>query len=157
MIVVTTKKAASAEGENKGAFTVIDEMPQFEGGSSAMMQFLSHNVHYPVVAQESRVEGRVVVSFIVKSDGSVADPTVVYNGTKCVAAETNTASGEKKEAVVDAAEKQKKEAEAKEALAQEALRVVSSMPAWTPGKKDGKPVNVKYNIPISFKLNSSSK
>uniref|UniRef100_UPI0040264232 energy transducer TonB n=1 Tax=Prevotella sp. TaxID=59823 RepID=UPI0040264232 len=157
VIVVTTKKAASAEGENKGAFTVIDEMPQFEGGSSAMMQFLSHNVHYPVVAQESRVEGRVVVSFIVKSDGSVADPTVVYNGTKCVAAETNTASGEKKEAVVDAAEKQKKEAEAKEALAQEALRVVSSMPAWTPGKRDGKPVNVKYNIPISFKLNSSSK
>jgi len=39
----------------------------------------------------------------------------------------------------------------------EALRVVSSMPAWTPGKQDGKPVNVRYNIPISFRLTSPSK
>ncbi len=34
----------------------------------------------------------------------------------------------------------------------EAVRVVSSMPHWTPGINKGKPVNVKYNVPISFKL-----
>lgn len=157
VIVVTTKKAASAEREERSSFEVVDEMPRFNGGPTAMMQYLSQNVHYPLVAQECHVQGRVVVSFIVKSDGSVADPKVVYNGTKRVAAETNTASGEKKETAENAAEKQKKEAEAKEALAQEALRVVSSMPAWTPGKQDGKPVNVKYNIPISFRLTSPSK
>ena len=35
----------------------------------------------------------------------------------------------------------------------EALRVVSLMPKWTPAKKNGKPVRVKYNVPITFKLN----
>jgi protein TonB len=35
---------------------------------------------------------------------------------------------------------------------EEAVRVVSLMPAWTPGKQSGKPVAVRYNLPISFKL-----
>ena len=35
-------------------------------------------------------------------------------------------------------------------LDNEALRVVSSMPKWNPGKKDGQPVRVKFTIPISF-------
>ena len=34
----------------------------------------------------------------------------------------------------------------------EALRVVRSMPRWIPGKQDGVPVRVKYNVPISFRL-----
>ena len=36
-------------------------------------------------------------------------------------------------------------------LDNEAMRVVKSMPAWEPGKQKGKPVNVKYNVPIRFK------
>lgn len=36
---------------------------------------------------------------------------------------------------------------------QEAVRVLRAMPKWKPGKQNGKAVNVKYNIPISFKLN----
>jgi TonB-dependent SusC/RagA subfamily outer membrane receptor len=153
VIVVTTKKAAPADGEGRGAFEVIDEMPKFNGGQSAMMQYLAQSVRYPVVAQECAVQGRVVVSFIVKSDGSISDAKVVYNGTKCTAPATTAASGEKKETAANEAEKQKKVEEGREALAQEALRVVNSMPAWTPGKQDGKAVNVKYNIPITFRLN----
>lgn len=34
----------------------------------------------------------------------------------------------------------------------EALRVVKKMPRWTPGKNNGQPVRVKYNLPVSFKL-----
>jgi TonB family protein len=34
----------------------------------------------------------------------------------------------------------------------EALRVINAMPAWTPGSQSGKPVNVKYTIPITFRL-----
>lgn len=34
----------------------------------------------------------------------------------------------------------------------EALRVVNSMPAWTPGEQDGKKVNVEYTLPIMFSL-----
>jgi TonB family protein len=36
---------------------------------------------------------------------------------------------------------------------EEAVRVVKGMPKWIPGKKDGKAVNVKYTIPVVFKLN----
>lgn len=150
VIVVTTKKAQAEEEKENGAFNVVDVMPQFSGGTTAMMQYLAQNVHYPTVAQDNSVQGRVVVSFVVKSDGSVADPQVVYNGTKFTP--VKPAEGEHKDVKIKSAVTPEEEAAGKEALAQEALRVVSSMPAWTPGKKDGKPVNVKYNIPISFRM-----
>ena len=38
-------------------------------------------------------------------------------------------------------------------LDEEAIRVVKSMPAWTPGKQNGKPVYVKFTLPIRFQLN----
>ena len=38
------------------------------------------------------------------------------------------------------------------ALDAEALRVVKAMPKWTPGKQDGKPIRVKYTMPITFAL-----
>jgi TonB family protein len=41
-----------------------------------------------------------------------------------------------------------------ESLDKEALRVVSSMPAWKPGKQKGKAVRVQYNLPIKFSLNN---
>ena len=39
------------------------------------------------------------------------------------------------------------------ALDKEAIRVVKSMPKWTPGKQNGKPVRVRFNLPVMFKLN----
>lgn len=39
---------------------------------------------------------------------------------------------------------------------EEALRVVRNMPAWEPGKEDGQPVRVRFNIPISFTLNTTN-
>ena len=42
-------------------------------------------------------------------------------------------------------------------LDEEALRVVNSMPNWTPGTQNGEPVRVKYTIPLTFKLDNSSK
>lgn len=38
-------------------------------------------------------------------------------------------------------------------LNKEAVRVVKSMPKWTPGKQNGKPVRVRFNVPVMFKLN----
>lgn len=38
-------------------------------------------------------------------------------------------------------------------LDKEAIRVVRNMPRWTPGKQGGEPVRVRYNIPVSFRLN----
>ena len=34
----------------------------------------------------------------------------------------------------------------------EAIRVLEAMPKWTPGKQNGKPVRVKYTVPVNFKL-----
>lgn len=63
------------EEENK-VFDVVEQMPSFPGGNSALMEYLGKNVKYPVVAQENGVQGRVVVSFVVERDGSVTDVKV---------------------------------------------------------------------------------
>ena len=38
-------------------------------------------------------------------------------------------------------------------LDKEAVRVIRNMPRWTPGKQGGEPVRVRYNVPVSFRLN----
>ena len=112
-------EAPKPEVENK-VFDVVEQMPSFPGGQSALMQFLQSNVKYPVVAQENGVQGRVVVSFVVERDGSITDVQVVRS--------------------VDPS------------LDREAQRVVRSMPKWIPGKQNGQAVRVKYNVPVSFRL-----
>ena len=107
------------EVENK-VFDVVEQMPSFPGGPSALMKYLSENVKYPVVAQENGVQGRVVVSFVVEKDGHITDVKVVRS--------------------VDPS------------LDKEAARVVKSMPSWIPGKQNGSAVRVKYNVPVSFRL-----
>jgi protein TonB len=37
-------------------------------------------------------------------------------------------------------------------LDKEALRVITAMPRWTPGKQRGKPVRVKFTVPVTFRL-----
>lgn len=74
-------KEAVAQPEPKPevekVFDVVEQMPSFPGGPSALMEWLSNNVKYPVVAQEYGVQGRVVVSFVVERDGSITDVKVV--------------------------------------------------------------------------------
>ncbi len=40
---------------------------------------------------------------------------------------------------------------------EEAVRVIQAMPRWTPGKQNGQPVNVQYNLPINFQLEPEKK
>ena len=101
-------------------FDVVEVMPQFPGGATALMQYLSQNIRYPKEAMESETQGRVIVTFVVCKDGSICDAKVVKSVSP--------------------------------ALDAEGLRVISSMPNWTPGTQSGKPVNVKYTVPISFRL-----
>ena len=102
-------------------FVVVEEMPKFKGGESAMMEFLMMNMKYPQTAVKAKQQGRVIVGFIVRKDGTVSDVHI----TRSVGYDV---------------------------LDKEAMRVVKSMPAWEPGKQNGKPVNVKYNVPITFRL-----
>ena len=54
-------------------FRVVEDLPQFPGGASEFMKWLTRNLKYPASAQNRKVKGRVVAQFIVNTDGSVSD------------------------------------------------------------------------------------
>lgn len=101
-------------------FVFAEEMPEFPGGERALLNFLSQNIKYPSIAAETGIKGKVIVNFIVNTDGSISGAKVLRS--------------------VD------------QSLDKEALRVVSSMPRWKPGKQSGKLVRVTYSVPINFIL-----
>lgn len=100
---------------------VVEEMPEFNGGQLAMMEFLMNNMKYPQAAVKAKQQGKAVVGFVVRKDGTVSDVHITKSAGYAV-------------------------------LDEEAIRVVKAMPAWKPGKQKGEPVNVKYSVPITFKL-----
>ena len=57
-------------------FTVVQQIPVFPGGWSMFMQWLTKNLKYPATAQQAKIQGTVVCSFIVNKDGSVSDVKV---------------------------------------------------------------------------------
>ena len=63
--------------EETKVFDDVEQMPSFPGGPSALMQYLSSNIKYPVVAEENGVQGRVVCTFVVERDGSITDVRVI--------------------------------------------------------------------------------
>lgn len=107
--------------EETKIFTVVEQMPMYPGGEAALMGYLRDNIHYPTIAAENGVQGRVVVGFVVERDGSITDVKILRG--------------------VDPS------------LDREAMRVVKSMPRWNPGKQNGSAVRVKYQVPVSFRLN----
>ena len=74
VVEVPNDKPVIQEGE---IFTVVEEMPQFPGGMGEAMKFLAQNIKYPAVAQQAKIEGRVIVQFLVKENGKVADIKVM--------------------------------------------------------------------------------
>ncbi len=58
-------------------FHAVEQMPEFPGGQSALMKYLSNNIRYPQMALANDIQGRVVVKFVVEKDGSVSGVTVV--------------------------------------------------------------------------------
>ena len=54
-------------------FRVVEDLPQFPGGASEFMKWLTKNLKYPASAQNKKIKGRVVAQFIVNTDGSVSD------------------------------------------------------------------------------------
>ena len=54
-------------------FRVVEDLPQFPGGASEFMKWLTKNLKYPASAQRRQIKGKVVAQFIVNTDGSVSD------------------------------------------------------------------------------------
>ncbi|GHU69848.1 cell envelope biogenesis protein TonB [Bacteroidia bacterium] len=57
--------------EKPEIFNHVEVMPSFPGGDKEMMRWLSENIKYPTVAQEQGIQGRVILRFVVKPDGTV--------------------------------------------------------------------------------------
>ena len=67
-----------AASENEGTvYSTVEQMPMFPGGMQAAMEFLGKNMKYPVAAQKAKIEGRVIVQFVVDKDGSITKAQVV--------------------------------------------------------------------------------
>jgi TonB family protein len=101
-------------------YTVVEQMPEFPGGETALPAYLGKEIKYPDEAIKKGIQGKVFVTFVVGSDGTVKNAKVVRGV----------------DPMLDA----------------EALRVINTMPKWTPGKQSGKDVAVQFTIPINFKL-----
>lgn len=58
-------------------FLIPEEMPEFPGGESALLYFLSQNVKYPSLASDNGIYGKVIVNFVVNKDGSISDAKIL--------------------------------------------------------------------------------
>lgn len=108
------------EPEPDEVFMVVEDQPEFPGGTAALLEYLRKNIKYPAICRENNIQGRVLVTFIVNKDGAIVEPEIVKSVNP--------------------------------SLDKEALRVISQMPNWKPGYQRGKPVRVKFTVPVNFQL-----
>jgi len=134
----TNRIAPDKSVNGEPVYHVVDQMPRFPGcegetgdhvalkdcADRKMLNFIFGHVKYPEAARKAGIEGTTVIRFLVEKDGTISDAEIIRN--------VGGGTGE------------------------EALRVVNLMAAqnikWTPGRQDGKAVNVHFNLPVKFKL-----
>ena len=119
--------------------------PTFPGGDNAMMAYLARNIRYPRTASNYGLEGQTVVKFLVNTDGRISDVRVTQNRI--------TVEDRKPFQRLAGDEKKHIREKVLELFAEEAIRVVSQMPKWKAGVRNGIPMKVEYELPINFKIN----
>jgi len=88
VVIQAPVAAAKVEEEDDNVvFVVVESMPSFPGGDAALFKYLNDNIKYPVIAQESGIQGRVICQFVVNRDGSIVDIEVVRSVDKSLDAE----------------------------------------------------------------------
>ena len=85
--VLAQKTVVSQKDQKEEPFNVVEDMPAFPGGMEAMMAFLIENVKYPADAKKQKVDGRVLVNFVVEKDGSITEIKVPKPGFPSLDAE----------------------------------------------------------------------
>ena len=100
-------------------YDYVSEKPSFTGGENKFVRFINKTREYPAEAYENNIQGRVICSFVVNTDGSITNIQVLRG--------------------------------VEESLNKEAVRIISKMPEWTPGKIDGHTVPVRVIYPIVFR------
>lgn len=107
----------------------IDQQPRYPGGEAALIKFLSENIRYPDAARRDSAQGMVVVLFTIDKTGIVTD--------------VGLPSG-KNQALQEAGWRQD--------FMDEAVRVVKRMPKWEPARTKNRAVDIRYTLPIRFRL-----
>ena len=84
VVAVEPEKKAEPQAEatlpqekTDSIYSVVETMPDYPGGQKELLSFLSRNIKYPTKAEENKIQGRVVIQFVVNKDGSVSDAKVV--------------------------------------------------------------------------------
>ncbi|MCQ2128359.1 MAG: energy transducer TonB [Bacteroidaceae bacterium] len=78
---------SSAKDVKDVTFDVCEVMPEYKGGMTALMKYLTQSVKYPESAQKEKIEGRVIVTFVVDKDGSICEAKVVSSVSPDIDAE----------------------------------------------------------------------
>lgn len=101
-------------------YVIVENMPEFPGGTEALLKYIAENVVYPEQAKNDTIQGTVYLKFVVDKTGKVTQ-TEVIRGVHPL-------------------------------LDEESIKVVNSLPEWTPGRQSGKNVDVAMQIPIKFQI-----
>lgn len=129
LIFISVTSFAQTEDTNTDSnqkiepYVYAEQMPEFPGGQDEMYKFIAKNLIYPKIAIDSNIEGRVHLKFTIQPDGSIADIKVLNNPKLGYGCE------------------------------EAAIAVIKKMPKWKPGKQNGKPIPVYFNLPIRFRIN----
>lgn len=103
-------------------FTVVDEPADFPGGITALKSYLQNAIVYPESAKKAKIEGKTYLRFVVSKHGNISNVSVMRGVADCPECD------------------------------KEAMRVVKSMPKWTPAKIGGRAVHSWYSLPVKFEL-----
>ncbi len=117
-------KPSYTDAKGNLVYNKVESDPTFVGGEKAMTSYLKENLKFPQDALDKQEEGIVFVDFVIAKDGTVREVEVTEQTNEDVDASFRS----------------------------EAARVVSSMPKWLPGRMNGKAVDTKFSLPISFEI-----
>jgi protein TonB len=75
--ITPVKVEEEEEEEEVEIFTVVENDPEFPGGTEALYKYLATNIKFPQLARDNNISGRVYVTFVVERDGSITGARVL--------------------------------------------------------------------------------
>lgn len=122
--------------EKTYSYASVQDKPTFQGADASTFSiWVNSRLKYPEKAQKMKATGRITIQFTIEEDGAIKDVKVLRSPAQT--ADGNTS---------------KEMMAAYKSLEEEAIRVVSSSPNWTPGKQDGKLAKISFVFPIIFQM-----
>ena len=83
----TTAIQPKDKAKDEPVALVVENMPDYPGGTGKLMEFLAKNLKYPESAEKNKQEGRVIVRFVIEKDGSLTDFAVARSVSPALDAE----------------------------------------------------------------------